>query len=43
MRRATILAPIIGLVILGGGVTLLYGLAVFMPVVQMLKAVASAH
>jgi type II secretory pathway component PulF len=43
MRRATIIAPIIGLVVIGGSVTLLYGLAVFMPVVQMLKAVASAH
>jgi type II secretory pathway component PulF len=43
MRRATIVAPIIGLVVIGGSVTLLYSLAVFMPVVQMLKAVASAH
>ena len=41
MRRARIVAPIIGLVLLGGSVTLLYGLALFVPVVQMLKAVAS--
>jgi hypothetical protein len=43
MRRARIVAPIIGLVLLGGSVTLLYGLALFVPVVQMLKAVASAN
>jgi type II secretory pathway component PulF len=43
MRRAKVIAPIIGLVFLGGGVTLLYGLALFVPVIQMLKAVASAH
>lgn len=41
MRRAKVVAPIIGLVFLGGTVTLLYGLALFVPVVQMLKAVAS--
>jgi len=43
MRRARVIAPIIGLVVLGGSVTLLYGLAVFMPVVQMLKAVAAPN
>lgn len=43
MRRARIIAPIIGLVTLGGTVTLMYCLALFVPVVQMLKAVASAH
>jgi len=43
MRRARIIAPIIGLVLLGGSATLLYGLALFVPVVQMLKAVASVH
>jgi type II secretory pathway component PulF len=41
MRRAKLIAPIIGLVFLGGTVTLLYGLALFVPVIQMLKAVAS--
>jgi type II secretory pathway component PulF len=40
MRRARIIAPIILLVTIGGTVTLLYGLALFIPVVQMLKAVA---
>jgi type II secretory pathway component PulF len=43
MRRARIIAPIIGLVLLGGSVTLMYGLALFVPVTQMLKAVASAR
>jgi type II secretory pathway component PulF len=43
MQRARIIAPIVGLVLLGGSATLLYGLALFVPVVQMLKAVASIH
>jgi type II secretory pathway component PulF len=43
MRRARIIAPIIGLVVIGGSVTLLYCLTLFVPVVQMLKAVASVH
>jgi type II secretory pathway component PulF len=40
IKRAKIVAPIIWLVVLGGSATLLYGLALFVPVVQMLKAVA---
>jgi type II secretory pathway component PulF len=40
MQRARIVAPIILLITIGGTVTLLYGLALFVPVVQMLKAVA---
>jgi type II secretory pathway component PulF len=40
MRRARIVAPILLLVAIGGSVTLLYGLALFVPVVQMLKAIA---
>ncbi len=43
MQRARIIAPIIVLVLLGGSATALYGLALFVPVVQMLKAVASIH
>ncbi len=42
MGRARIVVPIILLVAIGGTVTLLYGLALFVPVVQMLKAVALA-
>ncbi len=42
MRRARIIAPIILVIAIGGTVTLLYGLALFVPVVQMLKAVALA-
>jgi type II secretory pathway component PulF len=40
-ERLRVVAPILVCVILGGGVTLLYGLALFVPVVEMLKAVAS--
>jgi type II secretory pathway component PulF len=43
MRRARIIAPIVCLITLGGGVTLMYGLALFVPLVQMLKSVASTH
>jgi general secretion pathway protein F len=43
IKRAKIVAPIIWLVLLGGSATLLYGLALFVPVVQMLKAVATPH
>jgi type II secretory pathway component PulF len=43
MQRARIVAPILCLITLGGGVTLLYGLALFLPVVQMLKSVATVH
>ncbi len=41
--RAKIIAPILGVVALAGSVTLLYGLTIFVPVVQMLKAVAMPH
>jgi type II secretory pathway component PulF len=40
MRRARLLAPMLLIVVIGGTVTLLYGLALFVPVVQMLKAIA---
>jgi type II secretory pathway component PulF len=43
LQRARTIAPIVGLVILGGSVTLIYGLALFMPVVQMLKGLAATH
>jgi type II secretory pathway component PulF len=43
IKRAKIVAPIIWLVVLGGSVTLLYGLAVFVPVIQLLKGVATPH
>jgi type II secretory pathway component PulF len=40
MRRARVLAPMLLVVAIGGTVTLLYGLALFVPLVQMLKAIA---
>jgi general secretion pathway protein F len=40
-ERSRIVAPMFVCVILGGGVTLLYALAVFLPVVEMLRALAS--
>jgi type II secretory pathway component PulF len=43
LQRARTIAPILGLVILGGSVTLIYGLALFMPVIQMLKGLAAMH
>ena len=43
LRRAKIIAPIIGVVVLAGGVTLMYGITLFLPVAQMLKTVASSH
>jgi type II secretory pathway component PulF len=43
MQRARIVAPILCLITLGGGVTLLYCLALFLPIVQMLKSVALSH
>lgn len=43
IQRARIIAPILCLITLGGGVTLLYGLALFLPIVQMLKSVALSH
>ncbi len=39
-ERLRIVAPIVTCAVLGGGVTLLYGLALFVPVVQMLHALA---
>jgi type II secretory pathway component PulF len=40
-ERIHALAPIAALVLLGGTVTLLYGLTLFVPIVQMLQALAS--
>ena len=39
--RLRLFAPMIVGIVLGGGVTLLYGLALFVPVAQMLRALAS--
>lgn len=39
-ERLRLVAPILACVIVGGGATLLYGLALFVPVVEMLKALA---
>jgi general secretion pathway protein F len=40
-ERLRIVTPIVVCVIVGGGVTLLYGLALFLPVVELLKAIAA--
>ncbi len=40
IQRAKIVAPMLGVVLIGGTVTLLYGLTLFVPLTQMLKAVA---
>ena len=40
-ERLRIVAPMVVCVVLGGGVTLLYGLSLFVPVVQLLRAMAS--
>jgi type II secretory pathway component PulF len=40
-QRLRIFAPLVACVVVGGGVTLLYGLALFVPVVEMLRALAS--
>lgn len=40
MERSRLVSPLIALVVLGGGVTLLYCLAVFVPVVQLLRALS---
>jgi len=40
MQRARVFAPMVLIVVIGGTATLLYGLALFVPVVQMLKAIA---
>jgi general secretion pathway protein F len=39
--KLRIIAPIVVCVLLGGGATLLYGLSLFVPVVQLLRAIAS--
>lgn len=39
--RLRLIAPMVVSVVLGGGVVLLYGLALFVPVVQMLRALAN--
>jgi len=40
-RRRRIVAPIVATVVIGGGAVLLYGLALFVPVVQMLESLGS--
>jgi type II secretory pathway component PulF len=40
-ERARLLAPILACIVIGGGAALLYGLALFVPVVQLLKSVAA--
>jgi type II secretory pathway component PulF len=40
-ERARLLAPILACIVIGGGAVLLYGLALFVPVVQLLKSVAA--
>jgi type II secretory pathway component PulF len=40
-ERLRIAAPIVVCVVLGGGVTLLYGLSLFIPIVELLRALAS--
>jgi len=40
-ERLRVIAPIVACIILGGGVTLLYGLALFVPVVEMLRGMAA--
>jgi type II secretory pathway component PulF len=40
-EKLRIIAPIVVCVLLGGGATLLYGLSLFVPVVQLLRAIAS--
>jgi type II secretory pathway component PulF len=42
LDRVQLLAPVITCVVIGGGVTLLYGLTLFVPLVQMLKGLASS-
>ena len=41
IERLRVTAPIVTCVVIGGGVTLLYGLALFVPVAQMLRGLAS--
>jgi len=41
LERLRVTAPLVLCIVLGGGVTLLYGLALFVPVVEMLRGLAS--
>jgi len=41
IERLRVLAPIVTCVVIGGGVTLLYGLALFVPLAQMIRGLAS--
>jgi type II secretory pathway component PulF len=40
-ERLRIVAPVVACVVVGGGATLLYGLSLFVPVVQLLRSLAS--
>lgn len=40
-ERLRVIAPLVLAVVIGGGATLLYGLALFVPVIEMLRALAS--
>jgi general secretion pathway protein F len=40
-QRFRVLAPMVTAIVLGGGATLLYGLALFVPIVQLLRGMAS--
>lgn len=40
-QKLRVVAPVVALVLLGGTVTLLYGLALFVPVVELLRALAA--
>jgi type II secretory pathway component PulF len=40
-QRLRVLAPLVMAVVLGGGATLLYGLALFVPLVNLLRGIAS--
>lgn len=41
LARVRVVAPVLASVLIGGGVTLLYGLTLFLPVVQLLRGIAS--
>lgn len=41
ISRLRTVAPMLALVVIGGGITLLYGLTLFVPIVQLLKGLAS--
>jgi type II secretory pathway component PulF len=40
IQRLEVILPVVGCLVIGGGVTLLYGLALFVPVAQMLRGLA---